>query len=1642
MEVTPEIYAWLVNIKVLDANKSIKINNDGKILVPENVVRNLMVGCYFDQILVHLQEGYNKFYKIKLNYTDRLNDLKLERSDRVEYLPLNLRNSNWSIISEVLTNFGIEVSKRKLEKITSGNINELYELLNTIYILSCELFKKSIDNSIELESSIGNSNKSNKKSQINNQSLTQITNTTIPNNISFSLQKSVGMISNNETIDLNTFDANKDYLNCQSPLEFLIVSLSKIFTMKPRQSVALLSNNRKYLRHICNKGIKGEFEKISQWYYELSTNMKIFTNLLRTWKNGRAVGFATVSVGLYSKNYNIAIKAYNLLAQLLLDIGTDWEWFSKEGILAIVFCINKHEDLRINLINLIYDFSRKNLNELCDVFDLRLINEKSTEKLIQFLGAIVNCLKQTDNLICLKLKEYLLNSCLKETLDVSAAVSILADAWINFYPLDKHYTNGIVSYMKNAVRIFNSNSALNAKVNDMSLSATTDSNSAPKSEKYLMISISSVINVFRILRRFKETKKEDYTLLYKILVFLFLENSDQTQLREVFLQHFADFFKKDRSVLIKVLVDPYLRQIKTTLNYDLSDFKFLNMIMSLDYVRIETYMIKNILEFVLNVSKTDIRFNKCACTILNKIIDKYFDQSNFKLSQTQAESSDSDLCIICVNHIKSTLEIFSNNIKNFPKKIDTSLLESLYYVISTNISNINQHVHDDIVEVNQYFRGEFNYYSTGLLSLLWFYDDHDEVLLNLEEKFSDRNESIEEYIEEKKVKKPAKKPNPQADIEKIKSKKVQKEIQKMEENYEKQLRDVKIKTLLQKKLEQKSFELGIKNLQSGNNVSNFVSTLANNSSIANLSALGSKMTMIIKEGINSSILNNNKFNPFRNFLIPISLQDEEDRENRAITGLTKEFHKEIKHYFKNYLTEINDTVTKANFLKMLRDIGIGCDFLTLEELTISVRNLFGLPLNVFTKEQFVNLIIQISYLIMTKMNNRLTLSECFKEILSMFKIPNKVTEKDKKVKNIIKQIEEKLETTKITVDNSLDKCHPQDVGNEEIENKENNKENIDSIENPNETSNDLIQNRILLPPGFRQSFKYKVNYDHKLPENFLKFLPESKFICIEILNDIIRDSLGCNILESFVKIEKSLEITVDPMRSKHKKWSLAILNAYSDINPSFEDEAEETADILEDMLRAISKGSTSLKKEKILGPLEKFEIEQSQKLLEEEKIKEKKRQQRIQFLKKNLELKQKEKLYEIKEKEEKAKQKKEARDSKLKDQLIEEKKMRALMSEKIKNLKKEKEEERKRKELEEIEKKEEQEKRKEEEREKFLTKQKHKIREQLSKIRTMKEEFTKRQKENFDIMFKIPKDKTFQSVITEKEKFYGEFERTLNSKLEEIMSENEEIRSTFENYENHLKLIFDIYYQIGRKIGNFPEEIMYFKAFKEFCVNFTIVSLLISKEQMQYIFNKICKRNEGEGELQNFFRYKDFLLSIFYISIFSKFTNKMKKIQPEDIEQIKAENLRIFFEFLGLKLPFNKIEVEEFINDRRALSAKGLMKLQHQLKKEKVKLIKGDFDSNNEEIIMKNNFLSNRNQDKIPNRKIKNNPKINLTGNVNDDLVKESKIVPVDLMTLRNSQSLPPPDNRNQNTIQENSNVKKISIRNPNGKKEEWKVKS
>ena len=101
---------------------------------------------------------------------------------------------------------------------------------------------------------------------------------------------------------------------------------------------------------------------------------------------------------------------------------------------------------------------------------------------------------------------------------------------------------------------------------------------------------------------------------------------------------------------------------------------------------------------------------------------------------------------------------------------------------------------------------------------------------------------------------------------------------------------------------------------------------------------------------------------------------------------------------------------------------------------------------------------------------------------------------------------------------------------------------------------------------------------------------------------------------------------------------------------------------------------------------------------------------------------------------------------------------------------------------------------------------------------------------------------------------------------------------------------------------------------------------------MNWIFNKISKSNLDKKENQNYLDFDDFQISICLLAIFSRFTERSRKILPSDLNGVNGETVEYFFKFLGLKLPYNKLEMENFINDRRALTMKNLLELQRKIK--------------------------------------------------------------------------------------------------------------
>lgn len=66
-------------------------------------------------------------------------------------------------------------------------------------------------------------------------------------------------------MELTTLPSTLD--STTTSVQFVIMSLALAFDLKPKQAFALLSNNLRYLLHICIRGTKGkQYEKVLKWY--------------------------------------------------------------------------------------------------------------------------------------------------------------------------------------------------------------------------------------------------------------------------------------------------------------------------------------------------------------------------------------------------------------------------------------------------------------------------------------------------------------------------------------------------------------------------------------------------------------------------------------------------------------------------------------------------------------------------------------------------------------------------------------------------------------------------------------------------------------------------------------------------------------------------------------------------------------------------------------------------------------------------------------------------------------------------------------------------------------------------------------------------------------------------------------------------------------------------------------------------------------------------------------------------------------------------------------------------------------------------------------------------------------------------------
>ena len=1691
MEVTPEIYSWLINLKIFAPFKSTSDYTEINFLIPEKTLYLLFGGKYMDIILKNLQDAYNKFYKFNTNYLSNIKKLRPIKDDQ-EYISNSIKYENWKIIIEILNNFGLSYSEKDINLLVNNSKEQLNKIITTLYNLISQFLKHSNDdinnnlktnlNKINNKSPLkgAKNNKSNLKKNYdqtkfkiekkdNNENI-------IKNNIF--IKKNLSNFTNifkekkikTKPININEFDPSKSYKECTTPLDFFILSICKNMKMKPRQSVALLSNNRKYLSIICHKGFNNEFSVIKKWLTDLYNNRDIMIKLLQKFDDGN-ICFGIIGTALCSQDEDICLQAAQLLKIIKNNIGMNWEWLFNEGINSFIFILSKIEKNKLELLKILYDFIKEDTSYFFGEIKERYETEK--KRIMKFLSNIINIVNNLNSNFCLEFQNIIFELCLKEKNDRSFSLSMLSDTLFSFYPIHEELFNKMLSYFKECIR-GNSQNAFS----------------------------TGIFQFFILIEKFGKIKYKYAPQFYKNLVFVFLENYDNEMKREIVLEGFEKFFNNNHNVPIDILLEPYLNQLNACQNYALCDFLFLFKMV--EHPRIESKDLNDIIQFLLNACLNNNLYRKSSNLIISLIFEKKLIENIYKDSNDISEVENK-----FVDFINSALDSY---ITNLEKEEDKNILETPYDIIVRNFSNVNMQVKDSLIKSIKDFRKLKGTHSNSLLAMLWNYDDTDDIILQIEELNRPIYEPMDEVYERQRKEQEEKDSKnftkklirnlsiiQEKKINMLNNKKLLNEQKKLKEEIIKRRlekrrtiervmsgKEISIRPILfssskfkrnnsnlfnmnkqkislnyniktKKLINNKKFTIKNDNInkkskdvfKENSKLSSNLSSMEFNSQGLKLRKNNSQLNMITnknnddiykkfeyiksnnkkhiynetekeyklyqqqelskiliqKEGKYINIGPNGSQIYLRNgyFIgkicqdrvrgLPYSLKYEEDRELKAINGYNRKYAKNIRYYFNCYENELKKVITKKKFMKMMRDKGIKSDKLDYDEINIIIRRLFKGNLNEFSFSQFNDLLIQTSYLIYTKQRKSFTISETYGFLLKRLSL-NKNIEKIELLKRKYKKVIDYL-----------------------LELKEN-KESFN------------------MPEGFKFITNTIVKYNNRLAPHFLEILGEGKFICYQILEDIIFKIFNVSIIEPYVKVYSEETVDIEP--EKLHNWTPDLTLAFIDLDKKYKFEGFFAADILEEGLRKI------VKKHKINDINENNENRKSNHKVNMALVTKKIIERIEEYKRKKIENKLKKKPEKIN------KVSKEERKEIISKFRKLEKKLKRKEEEKIR------EEERK-----------EEEKVKEKIKTSFIMKEINKerfneVKMQLETIAQKRNNAIKERKEN-------------ELIIKFKAK-QNSFEKTLKNTMKELLNRCD-IKDLFQIFSEHLKFIYDMYKKMnGNKISLFSKEFVKFEEFKHFLIHFQILEEIISKEQMVWIFANIAnqdkkemdkeviknKENKKEMEIDNelYFDFDDFKLSLIYLSIFYKIKQKNRKIIKSDLEEVNVENIKNFMEYLNLKIPFNQIEIEKFINEKITKSISNEIGVKHKIKRinRNENDLKKISKTKNEDNKIKTDkrVNSKKEKNKIINKKISqkqikinesnNSGKVNINNlekNKEDNNINSNNVQNIKEESNKNSEI---PDNEKNNSspkdsLNENNNMN-ITDNNNNSKNSEKENKS
>ncbi|OMJ82697.1 hypothetical protein SteCoe_16519 [Stentor coeruleus] len=565
MEVTEQIINWLKQCNILKHG----VTQSGNRYILNNIdTQGFESGLYFVPIIKRLSRILN--YDSSPGGIPEINSLKDISSTAA-------RLYNWNLIIKSFESFNIKIDSDMKALVVAGDSGVIFEILKSLY---------AAENHIQ--------DSRNEPSR----------------------RKKKHKFLDEGAILLDELDINQRLTDCDSTLEFLILSFCQVFGLTTKVAAGLLAQSGKVLSQLLTKGLKGKYEPILSWYEKIIDFSEHLCDLIVRERLTGAVSMVlgAVKSGLMAKDYLVIQKCCECLVcinKYLIekDVNT-WEWFVIDGFaLSLKAYDTFKEDVTFFIMKLLMSFGKDNLK---DVFGQMMItNYPETvmcfNVISSFWGYLVEDTKAYFDIQAQGLIDYWVEFGLRqaETDDSGAsnnrvqALGFLCDVWAKFSAyIEKHEdsANSILTVIKRACR-----------------------------EKSRILKVICYGRLFYLLSVFSKQKNSYAAIIYKTLTFALVENFSNDRIREFILNNFLMSLEEIPSLPLNILLEPYIKQasISNKIKCNTSDFDFYVAIARHPKLTIKDAII--VIDFLGRIYYNDVIYSSSAELVIVLMVGRLID---------------------------------------------------------------------------------------------------------------------------------------------------------------------------------------------------------------------------------------------------------------------------------------------------------------------------------------------------------------------------------------------------------------------------------------------------------------------------------------------------------------------------------------------------------------------------------------------------------------------------------------------------------------------------------------------------------------------------------------------------------------------------------------------------------------------------------------------------------------------------------------------------------------------------------------------------------------------------------------------------------------------------------------------------------